>query len=141
MDDLATVEDLEKAWRPLTTAEKTRAEYYLGVASRRIRRRWKDVDTRLTSGTLAKEDVTDVAVHMVLGIVDGAPTRGAKSWSQSTGPFSQSVTLEAGRADLITIEGWMEEIFEPSAPAVAPMGSFPPSGRFEGMFEWPEARR
>lgn len=134
MADFATIEDIEKAWRPLLSAEKPRAEYYLGFAQRRLRSRWKDIEERVSSNLLDEEDVRDVVVHMVLGVLDGAPARGAKSWSQTSGPFSQSVTLESGRADLIVIEDWMVQIFEP-LPAVLPIGSFPPSGRYEGLFE------
>lgn len=135
MTALATTADLEKAWRPLQSAEKPRAEYYIGVASRRLRRRWPDVDGRLTASLLAKDDVTDVVVHMVLGVLDSAPARGAKSWSQTSGPFSQSVTLEAGRTDLITIEPWMAEVFDGPPPEALPQGEFPASGFYEGLFE------
>ena len=136
-EPLAQVEDLEKAWRALTAAEKPRAEYYLGFSSRLIRRRWSNVDDRLAAGDLAAEDVADVVVHMVLGIIDGAPVRGAKSWSETRGPLSQSVTLESGKSDLITLQDWMIEVFVPKQAAV-PVGSFPPSGQYEPVFQWKE---
>ncbi|MFM9430056.1 Gp19/Gp15/Gp42 family protein [Arthrobacter sp. MP_2.3] len=138
-DALAQIPHLEKAWRALTAAEQPRAEYYLGFASRLIRRRWKDVDERISAGTLDAEDVQDVVVHMVLGIIDGAPVRRAKSWSETRGPLSQSVTLESGKTDLITIEDWMIEVFL-TAQTGGPAGSFPPSGRYENIFHWPEGR-
>jgi hypothetical protein len=138
-DSLAQVPDLEKAWRALTAEENPRAEYYLGFASRLIRRRWSDVDARIDAGDLAAEDVQDVVVHMVLGIIDGAPVRRAKSWSETRGPLSQSVTLESGKSDLITLEDWMVEVFLP-LQATGPLGSFPASGRYEPIFHWPEGR-
>lgn len=45
--DFATPEDIINAWRPLSTGEVTRAEYWIEVAARRIRRRWRDVDERI----------------------------------------------------------------------------------------------
>ncbi|GAA3405049.1 Gp19/Gp15/Gp42 family protein [Pseudarthrobacter polychromogenes] len=136
-EPLAEVADLEKAWRALTVEERPRAEYYLGFSSRLIRRRWSNVDARLAAGDLATEDVADVVVHMVLGIIDGAPVRGAKSWSETRGPLSQSVTLESGKSDLITLQDWMIEVFVPKQAAV-PVGSFPPSGQYEPVFHWKE---
>lgn len=136
-EPLAQVADLEKAWRALTAEEKPRAEYYLGFSSRLIRRRWSNVDARLAAGDLAADDVTDVIVHMVLGIIDGAPVRRAKSWSETRGPLTQSVTLESGKSDLITLEDWMVEVFT-SFQAASPVGSFPPSGQYEPVFHWKE---
>lgn len=140
MADLAQVEDLEKAWRFLTAAERPRAQYYLGFASRRIRERWSDVDARLAAGTLDAENVNDVAVHMVLGIVDGAPVRRARSWSETRGPLSQSVTLESGKSDLITIEDWMVQVFDGRHASATPRGSFPPAGTFDRIFRHKEGR-
>lgn len=136
-EPLAQIVDLEKAWRALTAEEKPRAEYYLGFSSRLIRRRWSNVDARLADGDLGAEDVADVVVHMVLGIIDGAPVRRAKSWSETRGPLSQSVTLESGKSDLITLEDWMVEVFTTSQ-AASPVGSFPPSGQYEPVFHWKE---
>lgn len=132
MANFAEVEHLEAAWRTLTDVERPRAEYYLGAASRRVRRRWRDVDDRLASGELDDEDVRDVVVDMVLGIVDGAPVRNARSWSVTTGPMSKSVTLAAGRADKLAFEDWMVEVFEGHTKPL-PVFSMPPS-------PWPEGR-
>lgn len=143
MEQLALVRTLEDAWRPLHTAEKTRAEYYIGAASRKIRRRWPDVDARIAAGPLspglAAEDVEDVVIQMILGIIDGAPNKRAKSWSEAAGPFNRSVTLEAGRVEYLAFEDWMVDIFEPRS-RTAPIHSFPPSGRYEHAFIWPEEK-
>lgn len=140
MEPLAKIATLEAAWRPLQSVEKPRAEYYIGAASRKIRRRWKDVDARITANTLDPADVEDVVVQMILGIIDGAPVKGAKSWTEAAGPFNKSVTLEAGRVEYLAFADWMVEIFE-SLPATVPLHSFPPSGRYEHAFIWPEERQ
>ncbi|MHA7145446.1 hypothetical protein ACX80U_12085 [Arthrobacter sp. TmT3-37] len=142
MTDLAQVTDLEKAWRTLASFEKPRAEYYLGFASRRIRQRWADVDQRLALAVgdprrLDPDDVRDVAVHLVLGVIDGPTMRGVKSFSESSGSMARSVTLEAGKQHLIAFEDWMVQIFEPSASPAAPRGPrghFPKSRGYGGLF-------
>lgn len=136
---LAAVTEIEQAWRSLSTEEKARAEYYLSFASRRVRDRWPDVDDRIAEQTLSAENVSDVVVQMVLGIVDGSPVRGARSWSETRGPLSQSVTLQPGRQQLIAFEDWMVKVFEPGGGAV-PRGSFPRSGGFDRIFRHKEGR-
>jgi hypothetical protein len=139
--DLAEIATIEKAWRPLNSVEKPRAEYYLGVASRAIRRRWPDVDQRISNPDdyLGAEDVADVVVQMVLSAVDRPPVRGAKSFSEGVGPMSRSATLLAGSTNPSEIEGWMVEVFEGRSAAL-PVFHSPPSGRYEGLFIWPEGR-
>jgi len=138
-DDLAAIPTIEQAWRPLTTAEQSRATYYLGMASRAIRRRWPDVDQRIANDAdrLSAEDVSDVVVQMVLSAVDGSPVRGAKSFSKTGGPMSFSATFATASTNPSTIEDWMVEIFEGRA-AVEPRFWAPQSGRYESIFEWPE---
>lgn len=139
MADLAELASIEAAWRPLTEAEKTRATYYLGAASRRIRRRWRDVDDRLGNGQLDPADVSDVVVDLVIGALGGPPVRGAKSFSEGVGPMSRSATLAEGRTDPLFLEDWMIAVFEgepDSSPQ--PVFSMPPSGRYENVFVWPE---
>ncbi|MFK0005476.1 Gp19/Gp15/Gp42 family protein [Paenarthrobacter sp. NPDC090520] len=138
-EDLAELETVEKAWRPLRAAEKPKAEYYLGMASRAIRRRWRDVDERIANpgDLLTAEDVADVVVQMVLSAVEGSPVRGAKSFSKTTGPMSLSATFEAGSTNPSNIEDWMVEVFEGRA-TVEPRFWAPPAGRYESIFEWPE---
>lgn len=139
MADLAEVEKLQQAWRTLKPVEVPRAQYYIGAASRRIRRRWKDVDARILSGELDAGDVADVVVQMILGILDGAPVHRARSWSETAGPFAKTVTLESGRAGYLAFEDWMVEIFDGiSTASPVPLGGFPPSGRYEHAFIWPE---
>jgi hypothetical protein len=140
MSDLATPDVLEKAWRPLTAAERPRAEYYLSKASRRIRRRWPDVDDRMAAQTLDSEDVEDVIVQMVLAVLDGPPIRGAKSFSEGVGPMSRSATFIAGGPDPLVIEEWMVEVFEGRQTTAEPVGSFPPAGTNKPACSWTEGR-
>lgn len=137
MVDLAQPEAVIAAWRPLTSVELARVEYYLGSASRKIRRRWRDVDSRIASGALTADDVSDVVVQMVLAAVDVVPVRGAKSFSEGVGPMSRSATLSSASTDPLVIEDWMVEVFEGSS-TTRPVASFPPSGNYEGIFVWPE---
>lgn len=137
--DLAQLSTVESAWRPLRAVERPRAEYYLAAASRAIRRRWKDVDQRISDGTLAQEDVSDVVVQLVITAVDAPPVRNAKSFSEGVGPMSRSATLVGASTDPLAIEDWMVAVFEGSSTA-EPVSSMPPSGNYEGLFIWPEGR-
>lgn len=140
MAELATIQKVEAAWRPLTGDTRTRAIHYIGVVSRRIHRRWPDVDARISAGTLAAVDVEDVVIDLVLGVIGGPPLRGARSWSESAGSMSQSITLEPGTSsDPLVFEQWMIEIFEgASKPSAAPVFHAPPSGRYDRLFQWSE---
>ncbi|MDQ4502179.1 Gp19/Gp15/Gp42 family protein [Sinomonas sp. ASV322] len=138
MEDLAAIADIEGAWRPLVGVDRTRAEYYLGVVSRGIRDRWRDVDERIAAGTIERGRVKDVVVQLVLPRIGPRPIPGARSWSQTTGPFGQQVTLEAG-GELFDLADWMVEVFEGRPDVrVGPVFAFPPSGRYEHVFIWPE---
>ena len=129
LTDLAEVSAVEKAWRPLTSVERGRAEYYIGQASRLIRRRWPDVDRRIADPTdkLTAADVSDVVVGLVLSVIPTA-VPGARSWSTTTGPYSHSVTLPASAdARPMALLPWMVDVFEITANAVElPRFSFPP---------------
>ncbi|GAA1436319.1 hypothetical protein GCM10009616_35800 [Microlunatus lacustris] len=89
MDDLATLPDLELAWRTLTSDEKPRAAYKLGQASRYVRRHFPDIDARIGSGQLAAEDASDVVVAMV---ERAFPIRtGIQSETETRGPWTETV--------------------------------------------------
>lgn len=120
MADLATVEQLELAWRTLTPTEKSRAEWWIGAASRRIRRKWKDVDERIAAGTLNAEDVSDVVVDLVITVLPTLENAGQKSWSVQAGAEAKSVTLESGRLeDRLEFKDWMIDIFDGGASQMA----------------------
>ena len=139
MTDLATVDQIAAAWRPLSEVEKARAGYYLGRASRLIRRTYPDVDKRIADqgDRLTADDVADVVIALVMSIVP-KPVEGARSWQQSAGPFSESVTLPAASADLpMTLEQWMRNVFAVAGSASpGPVGVFPPAPAFDRLFGW-----
>lgn len=106
---LATTDDVEAAWRPLADAELTRAETLIGRASRKIRRRWSDVDDRITAGTLTAEDVADVVAEMVQVAMTQTP--GVSQISETAGPFSQGETYTNPNSRLYFTAD-MVEVFE-----------------------------
>lgn len=120
MAELASVEDIVSAWRPLTPVETTRAEYWIAAASRRLRRRWKTLDAQIESGQLDREDVVDVVVQLVIGVLPTLDNAGMKSLSVQAGSMAKSYTLEErGNQDRLHLEDWMIEIFEGAGPLTA----------------------
>ncbi|MEE6295194.1 hypothetical protein [Georgenia wangjunii] len=138
MADLATTTEFATAWRPLRPSEIPRAAYWIGVASRKVRRRWRDVEDRIAAGDLARDDVRDVVLALVNQVLGPAPVPGAKSWQEqrSSGEESRSysVTMSPGKDphQLMVFEEWMLEIFDGSSTGATPTGCFPPAAR------WPE---
>lgn len=115
---LATVEDLEAAWRPLSTEEQTRAAALIDRASRKVRRRWTDVDDRIAAGTLDAADVSDVVLEMVQVAMTQTP--GVSQTSEGAGPFNQSATYTNPNARLYFTDD-MIAVFE-GEPARSRMG-------------------
>lgn len=140
----ATPADITRAWRSLTVAETDRAEYWIEIASRRIRRRWPDVDARIgDGGDLDPLDVRDVVVPLVIEVLGGPPVPGATAWSESAGSGQESqarsVTLaSASPNDLALFTAAMVELFDGPATAASPIAWFPQGGRYEDYFEWKE---
>lgn len=115
---LATVEDLEAAWRPLSEQEETRAAALIDRASRKVRRRWTDVDDRITAATLDADDVSDVVLEMVQVAMTQTP--GVSQQSEGSGPFNQSATYTNPNARLYFTDD-MIAVFE-GEPEVAHVG-------------------
>lgn len=139
MGDFATHTDVANLWRPLTSEEQARATYLLGVASRRIRRDFPDVDDRLAAGTLADADVRDVAASMVIPVLGAAPVPGARSWSVSSGAESRSVQVSSpvsgNPLDLFEFVGWMLDILSPNrARTATPVAYMPDGGQVSRLF-------
>lgn len=86
---LASIADVEQAWRPLSVDESARVAALIARASRKIRRRWPDVDDRIASGDLSAEVVADVVAEMVQSAM-AVPASGVEQHSQAAGPFNQS---------------------------------------------------
>ncbi|RZU61744.1 hypothetical protein [Zhihengliuella halotolerans] len=134
-DPLATKAQLAEAWRPLTSTEQTRADYWLAAASREVRRRWPDVDDRLAAGDLKELDVSDVVISLVLPIMQTVDNDGARSWSVASGTEQRSVNMgSGGSGERFDFEDWMLEVFLRQA-APLPAGAFPLPICYDHLFE------
>jgi hypothetical protein len=87
-DPFATPEDVAARWRELTGPEEARAEVLLGDASRIVRRRWPDIDARITAGTVDADDVRMIVAGMVKRAMLGPDVDGVTEQSESAGPFA-----------------------------------------------------
>lgn len=69
MAPFATVDDLTKLWRPMSTEEQTRADSLLGVVSNRLRQEadniGKDIDEMIADSDVYKDVVRSVTVDIV----------------------------------------------------------------------------
>lgn len=91
MTPFATNDDLAARWRPLTDAEKARADVLIADASRMIRRLYPDVDSRIAAGELELADLTAIVCAMVKRVMLApADLDGVESRAQATGPHSVS---------------------------------------------------
>lgn len=143
--DFADTTDLSNAWRPLNAQEATRATYWLEVASRRVRRRWPDVDARIAdpNDPLTDKDVRDVVVALVVEVLGGPPVPNARSWQEQAGSGSESrsrsVTLgTAAPNDPNVWAAWMVELFQGPITGALPRGSFPTPANYDHLFGWKE---
>ena len=138
-------DDIVDQWRPLKPAEIERAEGLIGLIERFIRRTWRDTQERTDAGDLGIDDVKDVVVWSVIPLI--APgTRlppNVRSWQETSGSESQSVTLDAGQT--MEFAGWMVDVFEgkgrgaDSNRGPSPAFGFPSGGGHEHLFPfWPE---
>lgn len=149
MDDAeqwATADQVSAPWRPLSAAEKQRAEALIASVSRDINRRWPGLRARVAANAVQKDDVADVVTWLVLPVLGGPPTPGAKSWQVSSGSESRSITLDRSGdpRDPWVYAQWMLDILDSSAGSrqATAQGSFPEPGNFEALFPgWPEERR
>lgn len=115
-EPFAKIDDVELAWKTLSAAEKTRAGYWLNAASRKIRRRWKDIDARIAAAQLDPGDVADVVVALVIDVLPSLDNAGVRSMSVQAGSMGRSFTLEdRGNQDRLHLEDWMIEILDGSA--------------------------
>ena len=138
-----TADEVSAPWRPLSIAEKQRAEALIASVSRDIDRRWPTLRARVEAGEVTKADVADVVTWMVLPVLGGPPYPGAKSWQVTSGSESRAVTLDRSSdpRDPWTYAAWMLEILDgpDQSRGAVPRGSFPPAGPFERLFPgWPE---
>lgn len=92
MADLATVEDVEALWRPLTTQERTKAQLLLGYASATVRRKVPRVDDRIAAEQLNEDLVTGVVASMVARVMRNP--EGWRTETQQAGPFQEQNTRD-----------------------------------------------
>jgi hypothetical protein len=85
-------------------------------ASRKIRRRWPDVDDRIAADTLTAEDVADVVAEMVQVAMTQTP--GVSQNSETTGPFSQNIRYTNPNSRLYFTDD-MIEVFDGRTAAQA----------------------
>lgn len=103
----ATVEDIEKMYRPLTEAEKERAEALAGTVSAELRiyagKHNKDLDSLIEASEDFASLVTAVASDTIMRIINQSTTsEGMSQMSQSAGGYSLSGTyLVPGGGSLI----------------------------------------
>lgn len=100
-NSLATVEDLEAAWKPLTPDEISRAETLLLQASNYLRQiaynNGKDIDDNIEGdptgvyGANVKMVVTSAVQRSLASPVDMMPD--ASQFSQSASPYSESMSF------------------------------------------------
>ncbi len=126
-ENLAEVSDVEQAWRPLTKKDqRDRAAYLVGLASRKVRREYRDVDDRIASAQLAVQDVKDVIVGLVLQALPLSPHPGARTWQVSSGAESRSITLGEASSDpnAMRFTDWMLDILDASPSSGGPLPAF-----------------
>jgi len=143
--------DIVAVWRPLRPAESARVAGLIGFVERAIRREWPDVAKWIAESRLSVEDVQDVVVWMVLPILapDVDLPVNAKSWQDTSGSESRSVTLDSPTGPrLLTFAPWMVRVFEGVTGATpAPTGGQPAGGGFGdpgyigGLFESSQIER
>lgn len=144
---LAQATDVATAWRPLSSTEQQRAAYWIERASRRIRRRWPDVDERIALAEaeprhLERADVVEVVVSLVVDVLGGPEVPHARAMSVGSGSESRSVQLErTGSMSLPPFAGWMVEVFEGLAVAPGPVYSMPAPMDLDRVFVTKEGPR
>lgn len=139
--------DITAAWRPLSVEEQARATYWIAVASRRIRRRWRDVDERVDldpqdARWLDTAEVKDVVVTLVVEVLGGPEVPHARAMSVGSGSESRSVQLDrSGAVELPPFYGWMVEVFEGLSDQATAAGSFPRPLPLNNVFSTKELYR
>lgn len=87
------------------TPQEPRLAGLLAKASRIIRaeatRAGIDIDARITSGALDPDTAADVACDMARWALSCGPVDGATAITQTTGPFSQNLTLATPAGSMV----------------------------------------
>ena len=130
MSNFATVADLEKYWRPLTTEEQTRAEFLIEIASSRLRIEAQKAGIAINDRVAYDEDYA-LAVELVVmdavkrAIATPIDTPPVDNFSQSAGPYSENYRFTNPSGDL-----WFKKAeLRPIGIGVAKMSSITPNTR------------
>ena len=130
MSNFATVADLEKYWRPLTTEEQTRAEFLIEIASSRLRIEAQKAGIAINDRVMYDEDYAQAVELVVMDAVKRAiatpiDTPPVDNFSQSAGPYSENYRFTNPSGDLWFKKAELRSI----GIGVAKMGSITPNTR------------
>jgi hypothetical protein len=122
---LTEVDDIVAVWRPLSKAEEDRAEGLIAQAERALMRTYLNIPARLASeiDPLTRDDVADVVVWLVIPIIAPGTEMppNARSYQATAGSESRSITLDG--TGMLTLAGWMVDVFEPRDRSAAGAGT------------------
>ena len=97
-EPLATVVDIEAAYRPLTESEQAGARNALVLTSQLVRSSAARVDERMASGDLDPDVVKAVVVAVIVRTLRNP--EGARTRAETVGPFTTSLTFADTVANL-----------------------------------------
>lgn len=127
--DLSTLQKLEDRWHPVTGQEQTNASALIGMASRILRVRVKDIDDRIAFGDLDADLVADVVTSAALRVLQNP--EGIRRWSVD----DYTEERDTGSAGSL---GFTDDELALLAPPDRPSGAFTiaPSGGHPGWRAW-----
>lgn len=96
---LATIDDVEALWRPLTAEETTRVGRLLEVVSAQIRGKVADIDARIADGTLDPNLAVAAVVNVVVRTLTANP-EGIRQ--ESIGDYSVTYA-DGGQAPAVAV--------------------------------------
>lgn len=109
-EPFAELGDLEDRWKAIPEDQSNRAIELLAAASRYIRaRKAINADTRITSGDLDADLVTDIVCAMVQRVMSSA-SPDARSTTAQTGSTSLTTTFEANQGGLRLLKSELETL-------------------------------
>ncbi|WP_432510656.1 hypothetical protein [Kineococcus sp. SYSU DK001] len=99
---LATLDDVEAAFRPLAVDERGPAGHVLRLAHGLVRAESPGLDARVAVGDVDAQLVRDVVVAATVRALRNP--EGARSTSRTAGPFTEYVQRDAGAVGLVLLE-------------------------------------
>lgn len=131
---LATLNDLELAWRPLRDAEQPTAAYLLIQASALVRAKVPKVDQRVADGKLDPALVAGTVAAMVARVLRNpggisSKTIGAESVTFDQSAISSSLTMTPD--EMLILRGYKSQVRNPQiasvfTPACTPVSHWRP---------------